>query len=107
MRYFVSFSHKRGFGHAVVSYEGLIKDIEDIRTIVEEIEKGEKVKEVIILNFIPLEPLDPIAIGEIKLGDIRVIPVNSNAITLNNPPSDIKITGVTRTNKEPSTKIIK
>lgn len=107
MRYFVSYSHRRGFGHAEVPFEGLIKGIEDIRTIAKEIEKSANVKNVIILNFIPLEPLDPIAIGEIKLGDIRVIPVNSNAITLSNPPSDIKITGVTGTNKEPGTKIIK
>ena len=113
MRYFVSYSHRRGFGHAEVPFEGLIKGIEDIRTIAKEIEKEIKVKDVIILNFIPLEPLDPIAIGEIKLGDIRVIPVNSGngalttgTVTLNNP-GNITITGAAETNKEPSTKIIK
>lgn len=105
MRYFVSYSHKRGFGHAEVPFEGLIKNIEDIRTIAKEIEKEIKVKDVIILNFIPL---DPILIGELKAGDLKVNngALTNGTVTLTSPDG-VNITGTIGTNKEPGTKIIK
>lgn len=103
MRYFVSYSHRRGFGHAEVPYEGLIKNIEDIRNIAEEIEKQIKVKDVIILNFIPL---DPILIGELKTGDLKVSNGPLTTVSLTSPDG-INITGTVGSDKEPGTKIIK
>lgn len=105
MRYFVSYSHRRGFGHAEVPFEGLIKGIKDIRNIAEEIEKQIKVKDVIILNFIPL---DPILIGELKTGDLKLNngALTNGTVTLTSPDG-INITGTVGSDKEPGTKIIK
>ena len=53
-KYFVSYSHERGFGNMSLTLEEKIKSHEDITLITEYI-KQEGRKQVIILNFVQFE----------------------------------------------------
>ena len=54
IKYFVSFTHLRGFGNTFVTSERKLTE-QDIEVVTQQIEEKFAAKEVIILNFIEME----------------------------------------------------
>ena len=53
-KYFVSYSHSRGYGNLTTNLESPIEDIEDTKSIAREVEANQGLDGVAVLNFILL-----------------------------------------------------